>query len=92
MDSRRDAVVSRLLGAPGLRRLRIVLADGLNVYPHLFKWVEGDSMLRSEDIEIVVPTTAPASPKRRSRRIVGRTLLTISSLLSNGTFLEDLKS
>lgn len=64
-DTGRDAVVSRLLGATGLRRLRIVLADGLNVYQHLFRWVDGDSRLRSEDTEIVVPTV------RRERELFG---------------------
>lgn len=65
VDTGRDAVVSRLLGATGLRRLRIVLADGLNVYQHLFRWVDGDSQLRSDDIEIVVPTV------RRERELFG---------------------
>lgn len=55
-DNSREAVVRRMLGAPGLQRLRVVLADELNLYPLVFAWSDGDSVLRSEDVEIIVPT------------------------------------
>jgi DNA-binding XRE family transcriptional regulator len=62
----RDAVVARLLDDPQLRRLRIVLVDNLDLYPMLYTWAKGDSVLRGEDIEVVVPT------RRRERELFGR--------------------
>lgn len=56
LDNSRDAVVSRMLGAPDLQRLRIVLADETNVYQHLYRWDGEDLRLRSRDVEIVIPT------------------------------------
>jgi DNA-binding XRE family transcriptional regulator len=61
----RDSVVARLLGAPDLYQLRVVLADETDIYSQLFRWVDGDMALRAEDIQIVVPTA------RRERELFG---------------------
>jgi transcriptional regulator with XRE-family HTH domain len=58
IDNSRDAVVRRMLGAPDLQRLRIVLADETNLYQHLYRWVDEDMKLRSREVEIVIPTLA----------------------------------
>jgi transcriptional regulator with XRE-family HTH domain len=52
----RDAVVTRMLSAPGLRRVRVALADDLDLYKLVHIRSGGDSVLRSTDVEIVVPT------------------------------------
>jgi transcriptional regulator with XRE-family HTH domain len=56
IDNGRDAVVGRMLGAPGLQRLRIVLADETDIYRHLYRWEDDDVRLRVRDVEVVVPT------------------------------------
>ncbi|HEV7652112.1 MAG TPA: helix-turn-helix transcriptional regulator [Actinophytocola sp.] len=56
LDSSRDAVVSRMLGAPDLQRLRIVLADETDIYRHLYHWDGEDMRLQSREVEIVIPT------------------------------------
>lgn len=61
----RDAVVSRMLSAPGLRRVRVVLADELNLYRLVHIRSGDDSVLRSPDVEVVVPTI------RRGRELFG---------------------
>jgi DNA-binding XRE family transcriptional regulator len=61
----RDAVVARLLGAHRLQRLRVVLADQTDVYSLMYTWVDGDSQLRADDVEIVVPTV------KREREMLG---------------------
>lgn len=65
IDNTRDAVIKRMLGTPGLVRVRMVLADDFNLYRHLHDRVADDAKLRCDDIEIVVPTIA------RSRALFG---------------------
>ncbi len=52
----RDAVVARMLDQPQPHRFRIVLLDNLDLYPMLMTWGDGDTVLRADDIEIVVPS------------------------------------
>lgn len=52
----RDAVVARMLDQPQPHRFRIVLLDNLDLYPLLMTWGDGDTVLRADDIEIVVPS------------------------------------
>jgi DNA-binding XRE family transcriptional regulator len=52
----RDAVVARMLDRPQPRRFRIVLLDNLDLYPMLMTWGDNDTVLRADDIEIVVPS------------------------------------
>jgi DNA-binding XRE family transcriptional regulator len=52
----RDTVIARMLDTPQLHRFRIVLVDNLDLCPMLYTWSDGDSVLRADDIEIVVPT------------------------------------
>lgn len=52
----RDAVVARMLDYPQPHRFRIVLLDDLDLYPMLMTWGDNDTVLRADDIEIVVPS------------------------------------
>lgn len=52
----RDAVVARMLDQPQPRRFRIVLLDNLDLYPLLMTWGDNDTVLRADDIEVVVPS------------------------------------
>jgi DNA-binding XRE family transcriptional regulator len=65
-DLGRDAIVARMLDNPQLRRFRIVLVDNLDLYPMLYTWTKGDTVLRADDIEVVVPT------RRREHELFGQ--------------------
>jgi DNA-binding XRE family transcriptional regulator len=67
VSNTRDAVVTRMLSAPGLRQVRVVLADELNLYQLVHIRSDGDSVLRANDIEVVIPTV------RRERELFGDT-------------------
>jgi hypothetical protein len=58
VDNTRDTVAKRMLAAPGLQRVRVVLADDFNLYRYVHERVADDARLRCNDIEIVVPTIA----------------------------------
>jgi transcriptional regulator with XRE-family HTH domain len=84
-DNSRDAVVSRLIGAPDLQRLRIVLADETNVYQYLYRWEDEDMMLRSKDVEVVIPTV------RRERDLFGERDQFYGHVEFQAKLLHDLK-
>ncbi|WP_156756798.1 helix-turn-helix domain-containing protein [Actinokineospora pegani] len=64
-DTGRDAVVGRVLGRRGLRRVRVVLADTLDLRSLVATWADGDLALVAHDVSIVVPTA------RRERELFG---------------------
>lgn len=85
LDNSRDAVVSRMLGAPDLRRLRIVLADETDIYRHLYRWDGEDTRLRSREVEIVIPTVP------RERALFGEREQLYGHVEFQAKLLHDLK-
>ena len=55
-QNERDLVARRLLTTPSLERLRIVLADDLDLYGILFTRLGESSFLSGCDVQVVVPT------------------------------------
>lgn len=84
-DNRRDAVVRRMLSAPDLQLLRIVLADETDVYRHLHRWDGDDMTLRSTEVEIVIPTV------RRERALFGEREHLYGHVEFESKLLHDLK-